>query len=166
LLSAITIGIIFSFYKRGDAIKDIALFNTKKVDNILYESAYSSVISILVVGAIITIFYIFSNLLFSLNLLNPLIHIFSFILGNKNIAKGFIFGLFECTQGLKILARFGAGLPLLAFVCGFSGISVIMQSLAYLKKAKIKTAPFLLSKFLSAVLNFLYCFIICCFVNL
>ena len=44
LLSAISIGLIFSFYKRYDKVKDATFFNIKKVDNVLYESAYSSVI--------------------------------------------------------------------------------------------------------------------------
>ena len=165
LLSAILIGIIFSFYKRKDTPKETAILKSQKFDNFLYESAYSSVISLLVVGAIITIFYILSNLLFSLNILNPIIYLLSFVVGDVNLSKGLIFGLFECTQGLKILSSATAlKLPLCAFVCGFSGVSIIMQSLAYLKKAKIKTAPFLLSKLLSAVLNSLFCFIICLFV--
>ena len=164
LLSAFVIGIIFSFYKRKDKPKDASFLKNQKIDNVLYESAYSSVISILVVGAIITVFYILSNLLFSLNLLNPVIYLFSLLFGSVKVAKGFVFGLFECTQGLKTLSSFGlASLPLCAFICGASGISIIMQSVAYLKKAKIKTAPFILSKLLSAVLNFIFCLIICLF---
>lgn len=164
LLSALLIGIIFSFYKRKDKPKDTALLKSQKIDNFLYENAYSSVISLLVVGAIITIFYILSNLLFSLNLLSPIIYLLSLVLGDIDLSKGLVFGLFECTQGLKILSSASTfNLPLCAFVCGFSGISIIMQSLAYLKKAKIKTAPFLLSKILSAVLNSLFCFIFCLF---
>ena len=162
-LSAIIIGLIFSFYKRKDKPNEVLINQNKRLDNLLYESAYSSVISILVVGAIITVFYIFSNLLFSLNLLNPIISIFSLVLGNHTIAKGFVFGLLECTQGLKIISAFNGSLPLCAFICGFGGLSILMQSIAYLKKAKIKTAPFLISKLFGAVLNFLICFIICLF---
>ncbi len=165
LLSAICIGIIFSFYKRNDKPKTEFSLQSQKVDNVLYESAYSSVISILLVGAIITAFYILSNLLFSLNLLNPIIYLLSMLFKDFNVAKGLVFGLFECTQGLKVLSGLGLScLPHCAFICGFSGISIIMQSLAYLKKAKIKTAPFLLSKVLSAVLNLVFCLIICLFV--
>ena len=164
LLSAISIGIIFSFYKRKDAPKDAFFVKNQKLDNLLYESAYSSVISILIVGAIITVFYILSNLLFSLDLLSPIIYLFSLVFNDFNIAKGVVFGLFECTQGLKVLASYGLyALPLCASLCGFGGLSILMQSVAYLKKAKIKTAPFFISKIISAVLNFIFCFIICLF---
>lgn len=164
LLSAISIGIIFSFYKRKDAPKDASFVKNQKLDNLLYESAYSSVISILIVGAIITVFYILSNLLFSLNLLSPIIYLFRLVFNDFNIAKGVVFGLFECTQGLKVLASYGLyALPLCASLCGFGGLSILMQSVAYLKKAKIKTAPFFISKIISAVLNFIFCFIICLF---
>ena len=162
-ISAIIVGIIFSFYDKKTAPLNTAYLDDNKVDNVLYESAYSSVVSILVVGAIITIFYIFSNLLFSLGILNPLISFLTLILKDINLAKGLIFGLLECTQGLKILSGLNSfiAIPLCSFLSGFGGLSVIMQSLAYLKKAKIKTTPFILAKVLSAVLNFCICFISC-----
>lgn len=162
--SAIIIGIIFSFYKANEKPNLNEFYLNKSFDNVLYESAYSSVISLLVVGAIITIFYIFSNILFSLGVFNPLISCLNLIIKNQNLSKGVVFGVLECTQGLKTLSLCTDNLlclPLCASICGFGGISVIMQSLAYLKKAKIKTAPFIRAKLLSAVLNFFICFIFC-----
>ena len=163
-LSAIIIGIIFSNYNKNDKPNSKPFLSNKKIDNILYESAYSSVISVLVVGAIITIFYIFSSILFGLNLLNPIINLLALLLGNFDTAKALAFGLIESTQGLKILSTLPIStltLPLCAFICGFGGLSVIMQSVAYLKKAKIKTAPFIKAKLLCAVINFIITFIIC-----
>lgn len=163
VLSAIIVGVIFSFYHKNEKPLSLPFINGQKVDNVLYESAYSSVISILVVGAIITIFYLTTNVLFSLGVLTPIINLFSLILGNKTLAKGLTFGLFECTQGLKVLSTFSCHflcLPLSAFICGFGGLSVLMQSLAYLKKAKIKTTPFILAKIICAVINFILSIII------
>ena len=51
-------------------------------------------------------------------------------------------------------------LPIASFIVGFGGLSVILQSIAYLKKAKIKTAPFLFGKILTAFVNFIVGFII------
>ncbi|MBO7149498.1 MAG: hypothetical protein J6V71_01245 [Clostridia bacterium] len=163
-LSSIIVGIIFSFYHRKEKPLDQPFINAKKVDNVLYESAYSSVISILVVGAIITIFYLLTSVLFSVGILTPIVSLFSFVLGNEQLGKGLTFGLFECTQGLKILSNLPNHLlafPLSAFICGFGGLSVIMQSVAYLKKAKIKTAPFILAKIICAVINFILASFIC-----
>ena len=164
VISAIIVGIIFSHYKKSDAPKNATFLSCQKVDNVLYESAYSAVISVLVVGAIITVFYILSSILFRFNILNPIINFLSLILGNYNTSKALTFGLIESTQGLKILSTFpitNLTLPLCAFICGFGGFSVIMQSVAYLKKAKIKTAPFIKAKLLCAVLNFVITYIIC-----
>ncbi len=164
ILSSIIVGVIFSFYQKKDRPLCLPFVNAKSVDNVLYESAYSSVISILVVGAIITVFYLLTNVLFSLGVLTPLVNLFSLILGNKTLGKGLTFGLFECTQGLKVISTLKGNLfalPLSAFICGFGGLSVLMQSIAYLKKAKIKTTPFILAKIICAVINFLLSIIIC-----
>ena len=163
-LSAIIIGIIFSHYNKDDKPNNLTYVSNQKLDNILYESAYSSVISVLVVGAIITVFYILSSLLFRFNILSPIISLFSIILGDFDKAKALAFGLIESTSGLKILSTCTSNtltMPLSALICGFGGLSVIMQSVAYLKKAKIKTAPFVKAKLLSAVINFIITFVIC-----
>ncbi len=163
-LSAIIIGIIFSHYNKNDKPSDFLFVSNQKLDNVLYESAYSSVISVLVVGAIITIFYILLSILFRFNLLSPIISLFALALGDFEMAKALSFGLIESTSGLKLLSTLSFNtliLPLSAFICGFGGLSVIMQSIAYLKKAKIKTAPFIKAKLLSAAINFVITFIIC-----
>ena len=94
-------------------------------------------------------------------ILSPVINILSAVFGEK--ATAFVLGVFECTKGLKVLSSFGinlGGFLLCAFICGFGGISVIAQSLAYLKKAKIKTALFLAGKVFQAVISLLIALII------
>ncbi|MBE5737535.1 MAG: hypothetical protein E7348_03955 [Clostridiales bacterium] len=157
LTCSIIIGVIFSFYKRAQTPSEKPYLLNKGVDNILYESAYSSVVSVLVVGGLITIFYLLTQILYDFHLLDGVIWFFSLIFKNENLATGLSLGVFECTKGLKYLSACGVNmlsLPLCALICGFGGISIIMQSVAYLKKAKIKTTVFVFSKLLSAVLNF------------
>ncbi len=165
-ISAIIVGVIFSFYKRKERPKNSATLHNEqsaqRVDNLLYQSAYSSVISVLVVGALITVFYLLTELLLNLKLLSPIIKLFSIIVKDEEIAESIILGAFECTKGLSALskAKFGVlTLPISGAICSFGGLSVIAQSLAYLKKAKIKTASFILSKMLSAVICFVVCLI-------
>lgn len=161
LFAVLTTGFIFSFYKKSSTPKNtrkVLPLNAKKVDNVLYESAYSAVISVLVVGALITVFYLLTEVLLTFNILNPPIKILS-IFFDETVAKSIAVGFFEYTRGLKILSENGItllSLPVAAFLTGFSGLSVIAQSIAYLKKAKIKTAPFFLSKLSTAVFGFLF----------
>ncbi len=158
VISTILVGVIFSFYKRKDKPKNTSsLPELNHTDNVLYQSAYSAVTSVLVVGGLITIFYLLTEILLSLNLLSPIIDAVTLFTGDKNLSRSIVLGAFECTRGLKTLSKNGITfftLPFAAAICGFGGLSVIAQSLAYLKKAKIKTAPFVLSKLLSAVLGF------------
>ena len=159
LLSVLTTGIIFSFYKKNDKKNDKPVFfSPQKVDNLLYESAYSAVISILIVGGLITIFYLLTEVLLKFGVFTLPIKLLSPLVG-KTAAQSLSVGIFEYTRGLKILSQAGItplSLPVAAFLTGFSGLSVIAQSTAYLKKAKIKTAPFFLAKILTAVLGFLF----------
>ncbi len=158
LISALINGFIFSFYKHSEKPQNFTRFlPTAKTDNLLYDSVYSSVISILVVGGIITIFYLITHLLLTYHVLDPAIFIMQKLTGNETLAKGVILSVFECTTGIKNIATCGINfwtLPIVSAVCGFGGISVMMQSLAYLKNAKIKTTPFVLSKLTSAIINF------------
>ncbi len=163
LLATLCVGIIFSFYKREQKPTSLEMtFSNAKMDNLLYESAYTSVISCLTVGGLITLFYLFTEILLSLNILSPFISLLSPVLGGKNNSNGFALGLFECTRGLKELSLGGINaltLPIATFICSFGGLSVIMQSTAFLKQAKIKTAPFFVSKILSAVIGFIFAII-------
>ncbi len=167
ILSAFLTGIIFSFYKRKDKpVLSAPSLASIKSENILYETAYSSVITVLVVGSLITIFYLLTEVLSAFKILTPAISALTFITGNENIAKGIVFGIFECTKGLKTMSVSGfSALPYVSAVCSFGGFSVIGQSLAFLKKAKIKTAPFIFSKIISAVISLLLGFVLLIFVQ-
>lgn len=157
-LSAILTGILFSFYKKSRKPSD-TLPTVNTVDNVFFESVFSSINSMLFVGATITLFSVLIEMLCSLNLLTLPTYLFDFILG-KDTGFSVSVGLLECTSGLKELSANGASAKTLAlsgFLCGFGGLCIIMQSTAYLKSAKIKTAPFYLAKVIQAVINFLIC---------
>jgi len=149
ITAVIFTGIIFSFYKRKEKPTVTPFLSQgKKVDNLLYESVFSSVLSLLTVCGLITIFYLLTEILFSLGILKPFTYLFG---------ESLTLGAFECTKGLKALAKKGVNffsLPIATAICSFGGLSVIMQSLAFIKKAKIKTAPFIISKIICAVIGF------------
>ena len=157
LLSVLIVGVIFSFYKRKERPQNLNANFVNSSDNILYDGVFSAVISVLVVGGIITVFYLLTEMLAGVGVLGAISGIINTVIRDANLSDGVATGIFECTKGLKMIAAGGVSvlaLPVSAAICGFGGISVIMQSVAYLKKAKIKTAPFFLSKILAAIINF------------
>ncbi|MBE5733437.1 MAG: hypothetical protein E7347_00125 [Clostridiales bacterium] len=160
VLSALLIGFIFSFYKRKEKpLATKSAVNSQKSQNLLYDSVYSAVISVLVVGGVITIFYLLTEILCSFGVLTPISNALSSIVKDKSLAEGIVYGLFESTKGLKTISLSPISpltLPVCASICGFGGLSVIAQSIAYLKTAKIKTAPFIIAKLTCAVINFLF----------
>ena len=153
----IIVGALFSFYKRKDKpMNDLPVTVTAN-DDVFSESVFSSVISSLTVGGMITVFYIFSEILSAYNVLYPLTAPLTKLFKNETTAKGIVFVLFECTKGIKTLSAIKSFsmLPWAAFICGFGGICVIAQSTVFLKKAKIKIAPFVLGKAATAILSFI-----------
>lgn len=157
VISSLVIGIGFSFYKRNEKPK-IMLATPKTSNNLFYESVFSSITSMLMVGGTITLFSVITRILMHFNILLLAVYPLSKTLGSYTLANGFVVGLLECSNGLTILGSCKISLlslPITCFVCGFGGISIIMQSFAYIKKAKIKTAPFLFAKVGQAVLSFL-----------
>ncbi len=158
LLSALIVGFIFAYPSRQEKIAPDSSLSLKGADNLLYDGIFSAINSVLFVGGVIAIFYLFTEILFDIGALKITSSIFSFIFNSENIGKSLSFGLLESTKGLSLLSQGGVKLltlPLCALLTGFGGISVICQSLALLKKAQIKTAPFLTSKLVSAVINFI-----------
>ena len=85
---------------------------------------------------------------------------FTLLFGEETLARGFVYGLVECTTGVGFAANSLSPLkiPAVGFLISFGGLSVMAQSLVFLKKAKIKTARFFLSKFLHAAFTFLILF--------
>lgn len=156
--TSVIIGIIFSFYKRKDLPTSSKAITTTTSKNLLFDSTLESVTSLLVVGGLITVFYLLSEIFLALNLLMPLIKLISFITKDEVLSVSIATGVLEVTGGLKRLSLVKNSnflLPIASALTGFGGVSVIVQSIAFLKLAKIKTAPFFLSKILSAVLNFI-----------
>lgn len=156
-LSAITLGLIFSRYKKDEPPTKIDRESLIKPINFT-DGVSSSTLSVIYAGGFIVLFYMLTEILIDLKILTPVIKLFSYVFGDEMVAKGFVTGIIESTKGFKILSEANSllALPLSAFITGLSGMSMICQSVAFMKSAKIKTAPFILSKIISAVLCTFY----------
>ena len=160
-LSSVILGIIFRYLPDGNGRLTLKRENE---ENVLYESAYSSVISALIVGAFIAVFYTFANVLYDSRLLYPLQLLLSKIMGSE-LSDGFIIGLVECTTGIRMISLSAATPISISLVCSLvtlGGLSVWCQSIIYLKKAKVKSGFFILIKFLQAVIAFCLCYLLFC----
>jgi hypothetical protein len=156
VISAIIIGVIFSFYKRKEKPTNIISMPIK-CDNLFYEGVFTAVNSVLFLGAIIILSTVFCDCLLTLAPFNALIKGFNGVLGNVEITKGVITGFIEYTYGIRIISNVGLNfwsLPTCALLCGFGGISVNLQSICFLKGANIKILPYLLAKIGQGVICF------------
>ncbi len=161
IFSAITI----RNYKK-DVSTDKSFTPLIKTDNVLYESMYNSVISVLLVGGFISISYVLSDICNDLNLLYPFVKIFEFIFSPFNIeysqAQGFCYGLIECTRGSQMLclaSNYALSVSLTASVISFGGISIFLQSITHLKKANVNIKVFCFGKLLSSIYAFIICYL-------
>lgn len=127
---------------------------TKPVDNLLYSCVHSSTISILCIGGFIALFYILTEALTDLKIIQPIIYLFSFLF--KESATGLVYGLLEATHGIAALASSNTifALPLAAFAITFGGGCILLQQISFLKVAKVKIGRFIAFKFIQGVTAF------------
>lgn len=130
--------------------------NTQKT---LYEITYDSVISILIVGGYISLFYVFYGLIEHLDLLLPLEKLLSRLLlpFGESLGSGVISGIFECTQGIKKIVTLSenqkATAVLSCFLISFGGLSINMQNLSFLSSTSIKKTTYLLGKVVHSIIS-------------
>ena len=157
-LSAIFNGLIFrNGFKSSNKVKPL---KTKAPpQNMLYDCAYGATISCLVVGTFICIFYVFNQILNDLKILSPLIFLFNKIFNDVEKARAFCAGLIEFTNGCALMAKTQGfiSLPLTAFLISFGGVSILIQSIAFLKDAKVKLSYFITSKIIQGLTSFILC---------
>lgn len=171
-ISALITGLIFRFFGRTEITTTRTNKNAPKScrpqvspaktraanGNALYDCVYSSVISIATVGGFICVFYVVADIFQNLDLLRPIWKTLFFVTKNEPLSRAFSYGLIECTRGCKMLALCGLSTYSLAFASSlitFGGVSVLIQSVCFLKKANVKIPVFLLAKTIQTAISFL-----------
>lgn len=159
LLSSILTGVIFRCVKTAESKTPTVAFAA--TDNILYESVYSSVVSVSIVGGFIAVFYTIARVCFDFNLFYPLTALLSPLVGEKN-ANGIAMGLIECTFACRQFAE-NVSILSVCLSCGaitFGGLSVWCQSAVYIKKANASFITFALSKIVQCVISMIICYLL------
>lgn len=169
ILSSLLLGIAYNFFtkRKNTNTNKIVIFQKQlqyeKSTNIISKCINETINSLFIVGAYITIFYLIGEVFEILNIFKILNSIFSKsfkIFGFNNIqSSGFIYGVLEVTRGAKILSILpsSSSLILATGIVSFSGLSIIMQSMAFLKEAKIKAHNFIFSKCVHCIVSMIIC---------
>ena len=164
IIGAILNGILYRNHKEKPTN---IRFSTQSINNISFQPAelmWNSIISILIIGGYICIFFVLIEMLNYLNILPPIATFFSSITGiNSEIFVAIFNGLFEITHGCIDIAN----LQLTEFTstilcCGlitFGGLSTMMQAIVFLQKFQMRLGFFLKQKLTHTIFSILFCII-------
>ncbi len=166
--SSVLLGIIFNLFDKNKQSfsKNETKMQFLKSKNIIGKSINQTIDSLFVVCAYITIFYLIAELFSTLKVFDCLVVAFSPIFKifnlDQSFVKGFVYGIIEVTRGSKVLSAIStkSALILTSGILSFSGLSIIFQSMAFLKQAKIKTHFFVFVKSVHMILSMLICFLL------
>lgn len=169
ILSSLFIGIFYNLIisknKNKQNTKKTTIIFTKS-NNIINNCVSQTINSLFIVGAYITIFYLLSELLETLKFFEIATNILYLPLSNFGFSKshisGFIYGILEVTRGAKKLSLVSSktAIALTSGILSFSGLSIIMQSMAFLKETKIKAHTFIFSKCVHMIVSMVFCYIL------
>ncbi len=153
IISAIIIGL---FLKKEDTYQQSILSDTQMRFSVsdIPKAVTNSVVPMLNICAFICFFSCLSGSVE--NLLSSI--------GADEYISVFFIGLFEITKGISLLENYGTNFASVfcsAFLLGWSGLSVILQSISITSKHGLSCKKFVLSKALQGLICAIICIIIC-----
>lgn len=168
ILGAFLNGILYRNYKYSKFEKSKPLPPPEKTQDILSQTMYDSIISILLVGGYIAIFFILIDVLFNTGILSfisrELSNILAIFGASPTLAEGITSGILEVTRGCLDLSKSGVDLkiitPLACALISWGGVSIHLQALTFLSKCKINKFMFFLQKFTQAIISGLICWVL------
>ena len=183
LLSSISIGILFRFWKKNNIsnayIKHSNFKNSKhqnvslnNLGEVIAESITSATSSVLLIGGFIVLFSSIISILKSSGILNSISLFINPIFEILNIDTSFcmplISGFIEITNGIALISniackKLSINIVLTSFLLGFGGMSVLLQVLSITSKTDLSIKPYILGKLLHGILASFYTYI---FINI
>lgn len=168
ILSSLLMGIISNFLDKNKQKfnQNSEILHFLKKDNIVNTCVIETINSLFTVGAFITIFYLLTELFCSLRIFDliskVLLPVFKSMKIDTKYIQGFVYGIMEVTRGARTLSAYHSTIALVlsSGIISFSGLSIIFQSMAFLKSAKIKTQTFILTKFVHMIFSMLVCYLL------
>ena len=159
-LSVIVIALLLSLISKRGEKRELKRAPVK--GNLLYDSFYGAIISVAVAGGFIAFFAVTARIFSDFNFLIVFEKFFA-LFTDAESAKSVSLGLIEATIGCRELSA-AAGklaLPFAGFLITFGGVSILLQQLAYLKKAGVNSLYFISIKLIQAIACFFILLLIC-----
>lgn len=164
IFSAVLNGILYRNYSQNTILSANKLLPKNNFS--LQKSMSDSIISILIIGGFICIFFVFIEILNNLQVFAPLAQFFSYITGiNSDFFVAIFNGILEMTHGCLDIAQLN--LPVITttiIISGlitFGGIATMLQAFAFLQKIGMNIKFFLLQKITQTIIAMLICFLLC-----
>ena len=170
LISNIIASLINGIIYRGKNEKTNKNFKyiSKDNNNLLAESVYDSLVSILMVGSYIVLSFILIDILNNLHIttfLSKIICSVCNINSHHDVVLSVLNGLIEITRGILDLSSSNISLALKTIISstliGFGGVSILLQSISFLSKVKISMKSIILQKTTQSILCFIVTTLFC-----
>ena len=152
ILGAISVGILFRFYKSSDFCAPQTNVNTE-------QKNISEVFSIVMSNSIQNILSVCATVIFC----SVMANLFIDILNVNEISKAIFNSILEFASGLSSISYLDitlfSKLVISAGVCAFAGISVHMQVMSISSKSGLSLKPYIIGKIFHAIFSVIYTFI-------
>ena len=136
-----------------------------KMDKLLWETAYNTVVSLLVSCVYIVMFNMIADVLSDLGLMRWTSALLSHLGLTDAVGTAMAYGLTEMTRGCVMLSATGLPVattaPLCCLLVSFGGFGVCLQSVAYLSKCHVNPLYYLLTKCTQAAIATGLCTLFC-----
>ncbi|MDY3928942.1 MAG: hypothetical protein SOZ34_06215 [Clostridia bacterium] len=152
ILGAVTVGILFRFYKPSSFCAPHAEVstNSKSLSCIFSEVLSNSIQSILTVCGAVIFCSVISSLIVDLININP-------------AAKAILSGIMEFASGLNRISALDASLfgklVISAWICAFAGVSVHLQVMGVTAKSGLSLKPYIIGKIMHGFFACVYTYI-------
>ena len=174
ILSCLSVGICFRFWKSSNSNKFISSYSNKNVfksnvclsnlGEIISKSITSSISTILNIGGFIVIFSVIISILKHSNfmlVLNPLLNLLHI---PSELVESFFLGIIEITNGIFAISaiplkKVSISIIITAFLLGCGGISILLQVWSIVSKTDLSIKPYIIGKLLHGCFASLYTFI-------
>ena len=157
-LGAIINGICFrNFRYQKNTVREMSIENHKSN---LTDTMYSSIISILLVGGYIVIFFILIEMFSNVGVFGFLSRLLFFI--PSELVQGIFSGIIEVTTGCAALSTVSSFLlvPLICALISWGGISIHAQALTFLSSCGLPMRVFVWQKFTQCLISFCVCLLL------
>ena len=161
ILSAILNGILYRNYKVSNQIPNSYKLETKPKFS-LASSMTDSILSILLIGGFVSVFFVVIELLDQIQIFEFLAGVFESLLGiDQSFLVGIFNGIVEMTHGCLDISTLNIPLDVIAVICTgiitFGGLATMLQAFAFLQKIGISFRFFILQKITQTIFACVIC---------